>query len=127
MAPTNDHEMQAFVALQIAMGLCSKPSVKDYWSKYWLTNTKFGDVMSRTRYEKLNKILHFADNEAHLLADNDDYDPLYKVRALMDETEPLLESVYIPDRELSLDESIIKFKGRIFFNSIIPTNQTSGE
>ena len=45
--------MEALVALQIAMGLCNKPAISDYWSKVWLTRVKFSDVMPRNRYENL--------------------------------------------------------------------------
>ena len=48
---TSVDEIKAFVALQIAMGLCNKPAISDYWNTYWLTTTNFGDVMSRNRFE----------------------------------------------------------------------------
>ena len=50
---TNISEMKAYVALQIAMGLCQKHELADYWEKYWLTSLNFSDVMSK------NKIFSF--------------------------------------------------------------------
>ena len=50
---TSNEEMKAYVALQIAMGLCQKPSLEDYWSTFWLTHTDFKRVMPRNRFEIL--------------------------------------------------------------------------
>jgi len=50
---TDAVEMKAYVALNIAMGLCNKPSIADYWGTYWLTHTPFKQVMSRNRYQML--------------------------------------------------------------------------
>ena len=40
---TSIQEMQAYVALQIAMGINSKPELPDHWGAYWLTSNKFSD------------------------------------------------------------------------------------
>lgn len=47
---TNSDELKAFTALQIAMGLVSKPALPMYWEGNWLLGTPgFGSVMSRNR------------------------------------------------------------------------------
>lgn len=43
---TSRAEVKAFVALQIAMGLCQKPTFRSYWNEYWLTYTPFNSVVS---------------------------------------------------------------------------------
>ena len=48
---TSKAEIKAFIALQIAMGLCQKPSIRSYWNKFWLTYTPFNSIMSRNRFE----------------------------------------------------------------------------
>lgn len=110
-------EMKAYVALQIAMGQCCKPELSDYWRKYWLTHLKFGEVMSRNRYELISSFLHFNDNTEMKATD----DPLFKVRPLLDIIDPLYTKHYCPQRELSIDESMIKFKGRVFFRQFLPS------
>lgn len=47
-ADTCQTELRAYVAMVISMGLCSKPTIADYWSSYWLTKTQFADVMPQT-------------------------------------------------------------------------------
>ena len=51
---TNISEMKAYVSLQIAMELCQKHGLADYWEKYWLTLVNFSDVMSKNIYFLLN-------------------------------------------------------------------------
>ena len=121
---TSPDEMQAFVALQIAMGLCEKPTVEDYWSKYWLTFTDFQKVMPRNRYELLQSFIHFCNLNDQVERGNEGYNPLFKIQPLLDLTDPTYEKVYQPKRSLSIDESMVKFKGRIFFRQYLPKKPT---
>lgn len=125
MKPTSVMEMKVFVALQYAMGLCQKHCLEDYWGAYWLTHTPFTKVMSRDRFEMISSFIHFANNEEERPARGQDgYDPLWKMRPLMDICEPLLLSNYGPRCELAIDESIIKFKGRLSFKQFLPSKPT---
>lgn len=119
--PTNASEMKAMVALHIAMGLCKKPSTKDYWQEFWLTHTPgFRDVMPRDRYQLLCTFLHFADNRTMIAHGEEGYNPLHKIQPLIDIVEPRCEEVYSPQQKLSIDEAMIKFKGRIYFRQYLP-------
>ena len=124
MKPVEDGDMEAFVALQIAMGLCNKPAISDYWSTYWLTKVKFSDVMPRNRYENLNYALHFTDNTQRVPAGEEGYNPLFKVQKLLEIVDPLYLQAFCPSKNLSLDETMIKFKGRIFFRQFMPAKPT---
>ena len=111
---TDAVEMKAYVALNIAMGLCNKPSIADYWGTYWLTHTPFKQVMSRNRYQMLSSFLHFNDNENQVERGQPGYNPLYKIQTLLDIVDPLYESYYVPVKNLSIDESMVKFKDAYF-------------
>ncbi len=122
---TSVPEMKAYVALQTAMGLCQKNSIQDYWSTYWLTYTPFTEVMSRDRYELLTSFLHFADNSVDRPTyGQDGYDPLWKIRPFLNICEPRYTYPYGPGRQLTIDESMIKYKGRIFFKQYLPIKPT---
>jgi len=121
---TSASEIKKYVALQIAMGICSKPELGDYWGTFWLTHVPFEKVMSRNRYEILSSFLNFNDNEHYVERGLPGYDPLLKVRPLLDITDPTYLASYQPGRELSIDESMIKFKGRIFFRQYLPAKPT---
>jgi len=119
---TNVFEIQAYIALQIAMGISQKNELEDYWGTYWLTYLPFTEVMSRNRFELLTSFLHFADNQANMPARGDaDYDELWKIRPLIDICDPTYLTVYGPGSNLSIDESIIKYKGRIHFKQYLPS------
>jgi len=116
--------MKAYLALNTAMGLCSKPSLRDYWSKYWLTRTPFPDIMSRYRYERLSCFLHYANNGDQVQRYDEGYDPLFKIKPLLNTVEPLYETVYVSGRNMSIDETIVKYKGRVFFRQYLPSKLT---
>lgn len=124
MNKIDDGEYKAFVALQIAMGLCNKPSISDYWSTYWLTKVNFKDVMSRNRYENLSYALHFANNAERIPSGQEGYDALFKIRNLLNIVDPLYLQAFCPSKNLSLDETMIKFKGRIYFRQFNPSKPT---
>jgi len=121
---TNSNEMQAYIALQIAMGLNNKPELPDYWGTYWLTANTFCDIMSRNRYQLLTTFLHFCDNSTRVPRGEEGYDPLFKIRQVINIVDPRYQTAYVPDKELAIDESMIKFKGRIFFRQYMPAKPT---
>nr|KAG5704860.1 hypothetical protein BaRGS_001331 [Batillaria attramentaria] len=104
------------------MGLCHKNNLKDYWAETSsLTSTpEFGTYMSRNRFSQLRSNLHFNNNELRRKRGHPDYDPLYKVRPIIDAVMPTYLENYVPNREVSVDECMGKFRGRVFFRQYIP-------
>ena len=118
-------ELHGYIALQLAMGLVNKPAINDYWSCHWLFSTPgFKEVMQRDRFELITSFLHFNDNNLYIPRGEEGYDPLYKIRPLLDIVEPLYLNSYVPGCELAIDESMIKFKGRIHFKQYLPSKPT---
>ncbi len=121
---TDAAEMRAFIALRIAMGLGSRNQAGDYFSSrssFWLTETpNYTRVMSKFRFQQLASYLHFANNEDQVRDCNDPrYDPLFKLRPLIDRVVPSWRAAIRPARHLSIDESMIPFRGKIFFRQYI--------
>ena len=121
---TNAEEIRAFIALRISMGLSPKNQVKDYFtsiSSFWLTVTpNYRRVMSLFRYEQLASYLHFANNVNQVRdRDDDRYDPLFKLRPLIDRVVPSWRAAIRPAQHLAIDESMIPFRGKIFFRQYI--------
>ncbi|XP_068221401.1 piggyBac transposable element-derived protein 4-like [Palaemon carinicauda] len=114
-------EIKAFIAIEIAMGLVHTSSLASYFSKkFWLTETPgFSNIMSRDRYEIIRSCLDFADNSV----DGND-DRLYKIKPILDIVKDLYSKYYVSGRDLSVDESIVKFKGRLFFKQYMPKKPT---
>ena len=78
------------------------------------------DVMGRSRYEKINQYIHLNDSSRMPPRGSDNYDPLYKVRPAIDVVRNACSSVYKPERNLSVDEAMIKFTGRLSFKQYLP-------
>jgi hypothetical protein len=103
-------DMFALFALVIQMGHDHKPSLKLYWNKDELYHIPFYcNVMSQDRFVTILKYLHFETNENPPADNRDDpkYDRLWKIRRFSD--------LYFPSEQMSVDEVIVKFKGKAIF------------
>lgn len=121
---TTVEEISAMLAIQISFGICAKPSLAEYWNSFWLTKTDIPSIMSRNRYQILQTFLHFNDNTNRIERGQPGFNPLFKIQPLLDIVEPLYEQYFGPGRNLSVDESMVKFKGRIFFKQYMPAKPT---
>ena len=122
--PTNKEEMKQFIGLTILMGIIHKPTVESYWSMDPLYTTPvFKAIMPRDRYIILMKFFHLNDNEKMPDANDADVDKLFKVRPLIDHLLKKFQEVYTPSQNISVDESLVKWKGRIHFKQYIPNKR----
>ena len=114
-------KIKAFIAVELVMGIVKKPTLQSYWDDvFFLTETPgYAQVMSKDEYLLIRSALHFADNDAA-----DTTDKLYKLRPLMDKVQHLYTEIYCPHKELSVDETIIKFKGALQFLQYLPDKPT---
>ena len=107
--PVTVEEMKVFNGLIVfLMGIIySKPYVPMYWSQDGLYSTLiFSQIMSRTRFNLLMKVLHFNNNEdPDFDPEDEERDCLHKLRPLIDIFRDRSKSVYTPGKNLSVDES----------------------
>ena len=73
---------------------------------------------------KLNQYLHLRDTSNAQRRDQPGYDPLFKVRLLLNLLSEKFRTVYIPGQNLSVDEAMIGFKGRVHFRQYMPAKPT---
>ncbi|XP_053960478.1 piggyBac transposable element-derived protein 4-like [Anastrepha ludens] len=105
-------EMKKFLGLIIFMGQVRKDRRDEYWTTYPCTETPFfAKTMSRDRFRQIWKAWHFNNNENTTGAS----DRLIKVRPIIDYFQPKFMKIYKPKQQLSLDEGIIPWRGRLFF------------
>ncbi|KAF7685756.1 PiggyBac transposable element-derived protein 4 [Cucumispora dikerogammari] len=98
------------------MGVVRKPTIESYWSGNALLATPFFQrTMKRDRFSLLLKFLHFSDSN---VAPQDD--KLYKLREICDIIRRRIQEVYIPEKEISIDESMVLWRGRLMFRQYIP-------
>lgn len=124
--PMTAKEFRIFLVLLIAMGIVTQPAMSDHWTTDWLTQTPgFAKVMSRNRFQLLLSCIHFTDNtQIERDATGRQKDPLAKLRRFMELITAKFRSVYYPRKEISIDEQMIGFKGRLTFKQFLPNKPT---
>ena len=121
--PVTNAEMKAFFGLVLLMGVIYKPNIHMYWSlDIFYSTPLFSQVMARDKFFLILKFLHFNDNST-LDTTNENFDRLHKVRPLIDRLRERCRKVYYPGKELSVDESLVLYKGRLKFKQYIRTKR----
>lgn len=106
-------EMHAFIGMLLNMGLVRKPSIESYfWESYFSQQTPGFKVMSLDRFKLLLRFFHVSDFEQEKPRSSPDYDPLYKFRDVFEIINKNFQEAYALGQDISIDESIIGFKGR---------------
>ena len=100
---------------------------RSYWSTKWpFYNESFSAIMSGGRFELMMKSFHLNDVEIQPNRTSHDYDKIYKIRPFLDLVTKAFQSVYVPNQELSADESIIGYKGRLSWFQYMPKDPQNG-
>ncbi|KAK0141086.1 PiggyBac transposable element-derived protein 4 [Merluccius polli] len=115
-------EMKTFVGLCLAMGILRLPSRRDFCrQKKWLYRTTIPQAISRDRFDIIWRYLHLQDNNSN---DVNRSDKLWKVRWYLDYLKDRFQELYEVDGFVSVDESMVKFKGRLAFRQYLPLKPT---
>ena len=106
---TTCDEIWVFYGIIIHMGICRLPSIECYWS----TDTLLGvepirQAMSLNRFKGLWRYLHCDDNKRV----TDPRDITCKLKTVISTLGETFVSRYNPGQELSVDEMMVKYKGR---------------
>ena len=114
--------MKVFVAHLIVMGILKKNSLEQNWSRDSILNMPFfGHYMTRNHFQNILWNLHISDpDETNPPKREADHDPLFLVRPMVDMMQRNFHTKYRPGKELSLDESMCPFKGRVHFKCYNP-------
>ena len=94
---------------------------RSYWSNSWpYQNDNFRTIMSSRRFKLILKFLHLSDSRQQPSHGETGYDKLYKICPLLILVVENFQSVYTPTQSLSIDESMIRFKGQLAFLQYMP-------
>lgn len=113
---TNANEMRVFLGTLLHMGPCTFPTIEHYWSQNIMYKMPFwGQVIIRNRFQLLLRFLHFADNSLNATTE----DRLFKIRPVLNHFNKLMQEQYVPNKHLCIDESMVLWRGRLFFRQYI--------
>lgn len=112
-------ELTTFFTRIILQGVIEKPDVKSYrLTRDVLSTPAFRDVMGRDRFMLIMKFLHFTDNEAPV--DGHPNPKLRKHWPVLTKLTEKFQTLYTPERNVSVDESLLRFKGRLSWKQYMP-------
>ena len=118
---TNIDEIFAFLACFIIMNdFVCLPSLHSYFMtdqrRWFLHANSLGKIFSRDRFTQLKRYLWLCDPRIPNPPRGEPrHDALYRIRPLINELSKNFSEVYHPDKAVSIDETMIPFKGRFAY------------
>ncbi|PNF23367.1 hypothetical protein B7P43_G13170 [Cryptotermes secundus] len=110
--PTTSNDVRVYLYLLMMMGIIQNPNLRMYFSRKHMLETPFlPNVMSGERFSLLTRFLHFVDHTNKEIAKRDP--KLYKILPVSEYLRKKFQKVYIPGKEVSVDESLLLWKGRL--------------
>ena len=108
-SPWKDIE-KSDIGLCFCMGILRLPRRHHYWrATKWLFKTNFPTVMSRNKFDFMWRYVHLQDNTVPAPVGEN----VWKLRWFLDHLTTRFQEVYTPYQNCTIDESMIKFKGRL--------------
>jgi hypothetical protein len=95
--PVTVEEMMAFIALILNMGITRLSKIEDYWRSDIVSRIPFfPSVFSRDCFFQIFGMIHVGNINS-----------------------PIIQRNYVPRQQVSIDESVIQFKGRTSFRQYL--------
>ncbi len=119
--PISSKELRAYIGFNILMGLAKLPSINDYWNKSPVFHySPIASRITRDRFRDIRRYLHFVDNKTLPPPRSPGSDRLAKIRPVLNFVTQKCRTVYLPKRDVSVDEAMIKFQGRSSLKQYLP-------
>ena len=114
----NRVEIRGWLGICILMGCKRLPCVRQYWfrSEPFLYCSLISSIMTLDRWEDIMRCLHLVDNSC-IVRDVSDprFDRIAKTRWLVDMFVKVSRDIHNLEREITVDECVIPYKGRYCF------------
>lgn len=119
--PVTREELRVCFSLLMLQGIVKKPNERLYWSKSRLIETPaFGEIMPGNRFQLVMRMLHFVDNTTIQNLEGHPQPLLRKIWPVYQELVKKYRTLYVPERDISVDESLLLFKGRLSWKQYMP-------
>ncbi|KOB71806.1 PiggyBac transposable element-derived protein 4, partial [Operophtera brumata] len=121
---TDKCEITTFLAILIFQGLAPLSVESHYWKETgYLTLKYFKTLMTYNRFLLLKRLLNFSDSNISVSTDQTQRtDPkLRKIWPVLSHLQKKFSELYLPGQEIAIDESLLKWQGRLSFAQKIAT------
>ncbi|XP_069169886.1 piggyBac transposable element-derived protein 4-like [Procambarus clarkii] len=117
--PVTVKEIARYLGLTILMGICPLQRLRMYWQtgRFWYLLC-FNTFMTGKRFEMSARYFHVYNNKS--IPQGQGVDKLIKVRSLMQYLLNRFKTIYIPNKNLSLNEGTMPWRGRLSFKTYNP-------
>ena len=107
------------------MGYVKKPSINEYWATQEFSTTPFApSIMARDRFKAILSMIHFCDNNGYIDVNEPGHDPLFKIKTLYLHLQQKFETLYIPEKEVAIDEAMCGWRGKLRFKVYLKDKPT---
>lgn len=111
-------EMKKFLGMLLYMALVKLPKRTDFWRRNNIFHLPFpSTVMPRDRFMAISDNLHMSDLEEDAMNDakkgTEEYDPLHRLKPLLEMIRNRCTTIYHPKQHISVDERMVATKARV--------------
>lgn len=118
-------ELKAFIAIKIIMGIVRLPNLALYWSSDdFFGNQGIKRIMPKNRFTEINCYLNFNDSTQEPHRGAAGYDRLFKISPIISHVRSKCLQSFRPSQNISVDEGMIAYRGRISFRQYMPAKPT---
>ena len=118
---TTEREIEALLGVLTFMGVTRMPTTDMHFATDSLFRcAPIASIFTRQRFRDLMTCLHLNYNDLAIPSGEPRHDKLFKVRPLIKMLNHNFGRAYNLSREVSIDESMIAFKGRLGFKQYMP-------
>lgn len=120
---TNNPEIKTYLGLLILQGICQKPTIASYFTtRESLATPFFSKVFSQRRFLLISKFIHFVNNDEFSSTDCPNR-KLFRIYPILTYLKTKFMDLYTPKQKISIDESLLGWKGRLSFKQYIPSKR----
>ncbi|XP_067945031.1 piggyBac transposable element-derived protein 4-like [Watersipora subatra] len=109
-----EEQMKAFIGTILNMGINRKKTIESYWdSTNWSQIVPpFKETFTQDTFKLILRFFHVSDSDQEPEKGTPEYDQLYKFRPVLEHLNKAWQKEFNLGHVLSIDESIVGFKGR---------------
>lgn len=123
--PFTKSELYAYFGIRTYMSIVNIQKSDTYWSNDCVFGQFYiSKILPRDRYDRLTQYLHINDNSKNPPKGTPGHDKLHQFRPVNDVIMKKCLENYHPHQNVSVDEAMVAYRGRLSFRQYIPAKPT---